>query len=110
MFSPSSVIRTPSTDRRLSTGKQGSKVLSSPGSVTSFENRSSKCVVQFVFNERILDNIVGQRAEPQSEDYLIRKMPEVKSCSLQILGTSPSPGCRFMYDDIENKVLKIIIL
>lgn len=103
ILSPSSVIKTPSTDRRLSNGKQRSTVLSSPGPVTPFENRSSKCVLQFVFNKHILDSIVGQRAVSESEDDLIKRMPEAKSCSLQNLGLLPSPGCRYMYDSIEGK-------
>jgi DNA polymerase alpha subunit B len=102
-LSPLSVIKTPVTDRRLSNGKQRSTVLSSPGPITPFENRSSKCVLQFVFNKHILDSIVGQKAVPESEDDLIKRMQEAKRCSLQNLGISPSPGCRYMYDSIEGK-------
>ena len=67
-------------------------------------------MLQFVFNKHILDSMVGQRSEPESEDDLIKRMPEAKSCSLQILGLSPSPGCRYMYDSIEGKVLSFCFL
>ena len=74
-LSPSSVIKTPTTNRRLSNGKQRSTVLNSPGPITPFEKRSSKCVSQFVFNKHILDSMVGQRSEAESEDDLIKRNP-----------------------------------
>ena len=109
-LSPSCVIRTPSTDRRLSNGKQRSTVLSSPGPITPFENRPSKFLLQFVFNKHILDSIVGQGAVSESQDDLIKRMPAANSCSLQNLGLLPSPGCHYMYDNIEGKVLTITLL
>ena len=74
-MSSSFVIKTPTTNRRISNGKQRSIVLNNPGPINPFEKRSSKCVSQFVFNKHILDSMVGQRFEPESKDYLIKRNP-----------------------------------
>ena len=100
-MSPSSVIKIPTTNRRLSNGKQRSTVLNSPGPITPFEKRSSKCVSQFVFNKHILDSMVGQRSEPESEDDLIKRNPfaEVLFCS-----EKPSRERSCEEADIKDKV------
>ncbi|KAH9305014.1 hypothetical protein KI387_009418, partial [Taxus chinensis] len=103
LFSPFAVAKTPGTDGTLS-GKHRSRVRSSPSCTTPFGTRSNKYVVQFIFNKDILDDAKEDNAfEPQSEDDVIRRMPSVQRSSLQMLGSWPSPRCRYMYDSIEDK-------
>ncbi|XP_057845703.2 uncharacterized protein LOC131055078 [Cryptomeria japonica] len=102
LFSPFALAKTPGTDGK-SSGKYRSRVRSS-SPVTPFGNRSNKYVVQFVFNKDISDGSTEDKAaEPQSEDDVIRRMPPVQRYSLQMLGSWPTPRCRYMYDSIEEK-------
>ncbi|CAH9077656.1 unnamed protein product [Cuscuta epithymum] len=74
-------------------------------SVTPFGQRKSKFVVQSTFNEpSITDNVKVEHDDfDNSDDDFIKRMQPIKRCSLQIDGSQPEPGCRFMYDRIEHK-------
>lgn len=77
-------------------------------SVTPFGQRKSKFVVQFTLNEpSVTDNrkIENDDQDNGDDDDVIKRVQPVKRCSLQINGSQPEPGCRFMYDRIEDKVL-----
>lgn len=73
--------------------------------VTPFGQRTDKFVVKFCTNntpnaengERVIDH-------ENSEDDIIRKVQPRKRCSLNVHGSGPEPGCRFMYDRIEDRV------
>lgn len=72
--------------------------------VTPFGQRTDKFVVKFCTNntpnaengERVIDH-------ENSEDDIIRKVQPRKRCSLNVHGSGPEPGCRFMYDRIEDR-------
>eukprot|EP01018_Ginkgo_biloba_P022864 Gb_31734 [translate_table: standard] len=102
LVSPLAGTKTPASNGKFSTGNQKSSFMSS-SPVTPFGHRSNKYVLQYVFNKHIMDSIVDERTEPISEDDVIRRLPPVYRCSLEILGLWPSPGCRYMYDSIEDK-------
>lgn len=72
--------------------------------VTPFGQRTDKFVVKFCTNntpnaengERVIDH-------ENNEDDIIRKVQPRKRCSLNVHGSGPEPGCRFMYDRIEDR-------
>ncbi|XP_031125202.1 DNA polymerase alpha subunit B [Ipomoea triloba] len=75
-------------------------------SVTPFGQRKSKFVVQFTLNEpSVTDNrkIENEDQDNGDDDDVIKRVQPMKRCSLQISGSQPEPGCRFMYDRIEDK-------
>ncbi|XP_052184323.1 uncharacterized protein LOC127796292 isoform X2 [Diospyros lotus] len=72
-------------------------------SVTPFAQRKSKFVVQSTLNDLPnVENIKDHDLE-NSEDDIIKRVQTRAKCSLVIHGSQPEPGCRFMYDKIEEK-------
>lgn len=79
--------------------------------VTPFGQRTRKFVVHFTINNQHSANSTAlENATDQSEDDIIRKVQRIKRCSLHIHGSNPKPGCKFMYDRIEDKVHRIIAI
>ncbi|KAL6983838.1 hypothetical protein U1Q18_017212 [Sarracenia purpurea var. burkii] len=75
-------------------------------SVTPFGQRKSKFVVQSTLGDlAVLENIKKEHDHANSEDYVIQRVQPSTRCSLFIHGSQPEPGCRFMYDKMDNKVL-----
>ncbi|KAL5760099.1 hypothetical protein ACOSQ2_018937 [Xanthoceras sorbifolium] len=72
--------------------------------VTPFGRRTDKLVVKFNINN--LPNTENGSTEHDNEntddDFLKRVQPR-KRCSLIVHGAGPEPGCRFMYDRIEDR-------
>ncbi|RAL53350.1 unnamed protein product [Cuscuta campestris] len=73
--------------------------------VTPFGQRKSKFEVQYTLNGPSITNDmkVGNDDCDNSDDDIIKRVQPIKRCSLQINGSQPEPGCRFMYDRIEDK-------
>ncbi|KAJ7945513.1 DNA polymerase alpha subunit B [Quillaja saponaria] len=72
--------------------------------VTPFGKRTDKFGVRFSINN--MPNIVNRKQEidhDNHEDEIIRKLQPRKRCSLMIHRSGPEPGCRFMYDRIEDR-------
>ena len=52
-----------------------------------------------------MQTIKTEDDKENSEDEIIRRVQPSKECSLIVDRSQPEPGCRFMYDRIEDKVL-----
>lgn len=77
-------------------------------SVTPFGQRKNKFLVQSTLNDLInIENIKKEHDHENSEDYIIKRVQPSARCSLVIQGSKLEPGCRFMYDKIEDKVLDV---
>ncbi|KAG5521921.1 hypothetical protein RHGRI_034217 [Rhododendron griersonianum] len=75
-----------------------------PESVTPFGQRKSKFVVQSTLNDLPNTEIIKKEEDHgNSEDYIIMRVQPSARCSLVIHGSQLEPGCRFMYDKIEDK-------
>ncbi|GFQ07420.1 DNA polymerase alpha subunit b [Phtheirospermum japonicum] len=74
-------------------------------SVTPFGSRKSKFVVQAMLSQQ--PSMQSVKVEEDSanpeDDYIIKRPQPIQKCSLLINRSQPEPGCRFMYDRIEDK-------
>ncbi|XP_042506466.1 DNA polymerase alpha subunit B [Macadamia integrifolia] len=72
--------------------------------ITPFGQRKTKFVVQLSFNNppAIENGIKEDNFESLEDDVIKRVRPSVK-CSLLVHVSQPEPGCRFMYDRIEDR-------
>ncbi|XP_059657746.1 uncharacterized protein LOC132304194 [Cornus florida] len=74
-------------------------------SVTPFGQRKNKFVVQSTLNGLpSIDDTKKYHDHENSEDDIIKRVQPSTRCSLVINGSKPEPGCRFMYDRIEDKL------
>lgn len=72
--------------------------------VTPFGRRTDKFVVKFNINSLpVVDNNDGEHDHGNLEDEIIRRAQPCKRCSLMVHRLGPEPGCRFMYDKIEDR-------
>ncbi|KAL3649861.1 hypothetical protein CASFOL_006264 [Castilleja foliolosa] len=74
-------------------------------SVTPFGSRRSKFVVQAILSQQPSTQSIKVEEDnenPEDDDIIKRPQP-IQKCSLQINKSQPEPGCRFMYDRIEDK-------
>lgn len=75
-------------------------------SITPFGSRKNKFIVQSTLNEHpSMHTIKVEENHENSEDEIIKRIQPSQECSLLINKSQPEPGCRFMYDRIEDKVL-----
>lgn len=73
--------------------------------VTPFGKRSNKFVVKFIIdNLPTIETDNGIQEHYDLEDGIIRRVQPLKSCSLVVHRSGLEPGCRFMYDRIEDRV------
>ncbi|CAI0426108.1 unnamed protein product [Linum tenue] len=72
--------------------------------VTPFGRRTDKFVARFNFNN-LPDTENGDEKDAgmDSEDDVIKRVKPLKRFSLVVNGDGPEPGCRFMYDRIEDR-------
>ncbi|KAK6930864.1 DNA polymerase alpha, subunit B, N-terminal [Dillenia turbinata] len=72
--------------------------------VTPFGTRRNKFVVQYSLNDKPNRGDMEKEHDPEDlEEDIIRRVKPSTRCSLQIHRSQPEPGCRFMYDRIEDK-------
>ncbi|KAL9263024.1 DNA polymerase alpha subunit B-like protein [Drosera capensis] len=71
--------------------------------VTPFGQRTNKFVVHSEFNKLSVENKLRVPQETSCEDDIISKVQPGKRCSLVVQGSRPVPGCRFMYDRLDDK-------
>ncbi|XVF85182.1 hypothetical protein PTKIN_Ptkin17bG0097900 [Pterospermum kingtungense] len=72
--------------------------------VTPFGKRSNKFVVKFnIDNLPAIETVNGIHDDENLEDDIIKRIQPHKSCSLVVHRSGPEPGCRFMYDRVEDK-------
>lgn len=73
--------------------------------VTPFGQRTEKFVVKFNINNLPdTENRSNEHDDENTEDDIIKRVKTGKKCSLIFHGSGPEPGCRFMYDRIEDRV------
>lgn len=73
--------------------------------VTPFGKRSNKFVVKFnIDNLPATDSVISIYDPENLEDDIIKRIQPRKSCLLVVHRSGPEPGCRFMYDRIEDRV------
>lgn len=94
---------TPKTNGNIfSSGKLSTKL------VTPFGRRTDKFAMKFSINN--IPNVdTGKKSidHDNSEDDIISRVQPPNRCSLRVCGSGPEPGCRFMYDRIEDRVTDI---
>ncbi|KAK1438162.1 hypothetical protein QVD17_03965 [Tagetes erecta] len=72
--------------------------------VTPFGQRKNKFVVHSRVNSKhTAHDIKEEQGEENSDDDVIKRIQPIKRCSLEVHGSHPAPGCRYMYDRIEDK-------
>ncbi|GAB2214350.1 hypothetical protein Droror1_Dr00018693 [Drosera rotundifolia] len=71
--------------------------------VTPFGQRNKKFVVHSEFNKLSIENKLRVPQETSCKDDIISKVQPGKRCSLVVQGSKPAPGCRFMYDRLDDK-------
>ncbi|KAH8964673.1 hypothetical protein BDL97_04G079200 [Sphagnum fallax] len=71
---------------------------------TPFGRRSNKCTVQSVFNEHLVEETSDSVSPPASEEEVVRRIRPIQRCQLDVIGTWPKSGCRYMFDHTENRV------
>lgn len=85
----------------------GSKFASGkpPDSVTPFGQRKSKFAVQSSLNENhSTQNVTIEEDRLNTEYDIIKRVQPNQKCTMHIISSQPKPGCRFMYDRIDDKV------
>ncbi|XP_011086737.1 DNA polymerase alpha subunit B [Sesamum indicum] len=108
------MLHTPPDKRTLANEKPSDSAQKSNGSrfisgkplasVTPFGSRKNKFVVQSTLNEHSsMQTIKIEEDHDNSEDDIIKRLQPSQKCSLLIDRSKPEPGCRFMYDRIEDK-------
>lgn len=73
--------------------------------MTPFGQRSNKFVLQFSLHSDKENGIVPKHETEDMEDDLIRRVRPSERCSLHVLHSHPEPGCRYMYDRTEDRVI-----
>lgn len=73
--------------------------------MTPFGQRTNKFVLQTAFNSPDENNSIKEEESGNMEDDVIRRVRLSERCSLQVHQSQPEPGCRFIYDRIEDRVL-----
>ncbi|KAE8732081.1 putative amino acid transporter [Hibiscus syriacus] len=72
--------------------------------VTPFGTRSNKFVVKFnIDNHPTIETANRIEDHENLEDGIIKRIQPQKSCSLVVRRSGPEPGCRFLYDRIEDR-------
>ncbi|KVH95673.1 hypothetical protein Ccrd_002246 [Cynara cardunculus var. scolymus] len=72
--------------------------------VTPFGQRKDKFVVHSTLNSiPVVNDIKKEQGKENSDDDVIKRVHPSQRCSLEILSSQPAPGCRYMYDRIEDK-------
>jgi DNA polymerase alpha subunit B len=92
---------TPQTNGNIFSSGKTSKL------VTPFGQRTNKFLVKFSINNAPnTENIEKKHDQENNEDDIIKRVQPRMRCSLIVHGSGPEPGCRFMYDRIEDRVCK----
>lgn len=101
----SNTASTPTTNEKPSSSKH-SKMTNNR--ITPFGQRINKFVSQFTFNTQNQVNGSKNQELENTEDDIIRRVQPSERCSLHIHSSQPEPGCRFMYDRVEDRVITSI--
>ena len=77
--------------------------------ITPFATRVNKFTQQYVLNSDNAASMPSKHEAETTEDELIRRIQPSQRCSLQVQRSQPEPGCRFMYDRMEDRVRALLI-
>lgn len=94
---------TPATSEKPSS----TKILELNSRITPFGQRLNKFVSQFTFNDQLAGYSLNSREPQNMDDDVIRRVQPSERCSFNVHRSLPEPGFRFMYDRIEDRVIKI---
>ncbi|KAL8552556.1 hypothetical protein ACS0TY_001301 [Phlomoides rotata] len=108
------ILDTPTQKRTLAQEKSSDSAQKTNGSkftsektlesITPFGSRKNKFIVQSTLNEHpSMQTIKVEENHENSEDEIIKRIQPSQECSLLINRSQLEPGCRFMYDRIEDK-------
>ncbi|WVZ88738.1 hypothetical protein U9M48_035222 [Paspalum notatum var. saurae] len=89
----------------LTSGRPSSRTVSKSNCdrITPFATRANKFTQQYVLNADTLPSAPSTHETEPTEDDIIRRIQPIQRCSLQVQRSQPEPGCRFMYDRIEDR-------
>ncbi|KAE8770137.1 DNA polymerase alpha subunit B [Hordeum vulgare] len=71
--------------------------------ITPFAQRVNKFTQHYVLNADNVASVPSKDEVETSEDELIRRIQPSQKCTLQVQRSKPEPGCRFMYDRMEDR-------
>ncbi|KAL6905855.1 hypothetical protein ACP4OV_003456 [Aristida adscensionis] len=71
--------------------------------ITPFAQRVNKFTQQCVLNADNAASVTNKHEDETTEDDVIRRIQPSQRCSLQVQRSQPEPGCRFMYDRMEDR-------
>lgn len=71
---------------------------------TPFARRVNKFAVQFTFNDHLSLESSGEAASNTDSDDILKRLKPVRRCEIDVLGTGPESGTRYMFEQIENRV------
>jgi len=71
---------------------------------TPFARRVNKFTVQFTFNGHLSFQSSEEAGSNTDGDDVVKRLKPVRRCELDVVGTGPEPGIRYMFDQIENRV------
>jgi DNA polymerase alpha subunit B len=72
--------------------------------ITPFAQRINKFTQHYVLNADDVSSVPSKHETETLEDELIKRIHPSERCSLQVQRSKPEPGCRFMYDRMEDRV------
>jgi hypothetical protein len=71
---------------------------------TPFARRVNKFTVQFTFNDHLSLESSGEAVSNADGDDILKRLKPVRRCEIDVVGTSPEPGARYMFDRLDNRV------
>ncbi|PKU87019.1 DNA polymerase alpha subunit B [Dendrobium catenatum] len=95
----SNAASTPATSEKSSSTMK----LNLNSRITPFGQRTNKFVSQFTLNDQLIGQSLNSKESQNMDDDVIRRIQPGERCSLHIQCSLPEPGCRFMYDKIEDR-------
>ncbi|KAI0492783.1 hypothetical protein KFK09_027059 [Dendrobium nobile] len=95
----SNAASTPATSEKSSSTMK----LNLNSRITPFGQRMNKFVSQFTLNDQLIGQSLNSKEPQNMDDDVIRRIQPGERCSLHIHCSLPEPGCRFMYDKIEDR-------
>ncbi|KAH0450066.1 hypothetical protein IEQ34_020758 [Dendrobium chrysotoxum] len=95
----SNAASTPATSEKSSSTMK----LNLNSRITPFGQRMNKFVSQFTLNDQLTGQSLNSKEPQNMDDDVIRRIQPGERCSLHIHCSLPEPGCRFMYDKIEDR-------
>ncbi|CAL4896390.1 unnamed protein product [Urochloa decumbens] len=88
----------------LTSNRPSSRVAKTNGDrITPFATRLNKFTQQYILNADNAASMPSKHETEITEDEVIRRIQPSQRCSLQVQRSQPEPGCRFMYDRIEDR-------